>query len=68
MTIERPLKISIYVQSLLNENIYTLDLNSSLAWLSWGGKSVVSVARGGEMLGMSVVPLTAQTAHRLVPR
>ena len=35
--------------------------------LAEGGKSPVSVARGGEMLGMSVWCQSPLTAHRLVP-
>ena len=46
--------VNLNLRSLLNYNIYT---SACLLWLrSWakGGKTVLWVARGGEMLGMSV--------------
>ena len=44
--------------------IFILSFSPDLAE---GGKSPVSVARGGEMLGMSVWCQSPLTAHRLVP-
>ena len=58
--------VNLILQSLLNvlAIIFILSFSPDLAE---GGKSPVSVARGGEMLGMSVWCQSPLTAHRLVP-